>query len=77
MNQLLHVSNILINSAETTYCFQAVDFRRVGESDACITIPGPIIQDVTYKDVFLPPTIGISEKQINAGPPATDPGLEE
>jgi len=61
------ISNILINSSVLTYCFQAVDFKRIGESDACITLAGPITSDITKNNIFLPPTIGLSKKQINAG----------
>ncbi len=61
------ISNILINSSVLRYCFQAVDFKRIGESDACIDIAGPINGDVSKTDIFLPPTIGLSKKQISAG----------
>lgn len=61
------ISNVLINNSVPTYCFQAVDFKRIGISESCITIPGPFSGDVTYNDIFLPPTIGLSKKQINAG----------
>jgi hypothetical protein len=61
------ISNTLINTSVLTYCFQAVDFKRIGESEACITLDGPITQDVTYNNIFLPPTIALSKKQINAG----------
>ncbi len=61
------ISNILINSSVLQYCFQAVDFKRIGESDSCITVSGIIDKDLTYSDIFLPPTIGLSKKQINAG----------
>jgi hypothetical protein len=57
----------LINNSVATYCFQAVDFKRIGISESCITIPGPFSGDVSYKDIFLPPTIGLSKKEINAG----------
>lgn len=61
------ISNILINSSTLQYCFQAVDFKRIGESDSCITVSGTIDKDLSYSDIFLPPTIGLSKKQINAG----------
>lgn len=61
------ISNTLINTSVLTYCFQAVDFKRIGISEACITLDGPITQDVTYNNIFLPPTIALSKKQINAG----------
>jgi len=60
-------TDVLINGSELTYCFQAVDFKRVGLSESCITIPGPIVGNIEYKDVFLPPTIGLSKTQIRAG----------
>lgn len=66
-NGYFSISNVLINSSNLTYCFQAADFKRIGISEACITIPGPIVGDVVYDDVFLPPTIGLSKKQINEG----------
>jgi len=66
-NGYFSISNILINSSVLTYCFQAVDFKRIGESEACITLDGPINSDITKNDIFLPPTIGLSKKQINAG----------
>lgn len=61
------ITNILINSSNLQYCFQAVDFKRIGESDSCITVSGTINQDISYTDIFLPPTIGLSKKQINVG----------
>lgn len=61
------ISNTLISDALSGFCFQAVDFKRLGESYACINISSPIIKDLVYKDIFLPPTIGLSKKQINAG----------
>lgn len=66
-NGYFSISNILINSSVLTYCFQAVDFKRIGLSEACITLDGPINSDITRTDIFLPPTIGLSKKQINAG----------
>jgi hypothetical protein len=61
------ITDILINSSTLQYCFQAVDFKRIGESDSCITVSGTINKDLAYTDIFLPPTIGLSKKQINAG----------
>lgn len=66
-NGYFSISNTYINASILTYCFQAVDFKRVGISESCITIPGPITGNVTYPDVFLPPTIGLESKTINAG----------
>ena len=66
-NGYFSISNVLINSSLLTYCFLAADFKRIGISESCITIPGPITGDVVYNKVFLPPTIGLSKKQISAG----------
>lgn len=66
-NGYFSISNVLINQSNLVYCFQAVDFKRIGISESCITIEGPIVGDVVHSGVFLPPTIGLSEKRINAG----------
>lgn len=66
-NGYFSISDVLINASELTYCFQVVDFKRIGISESCITLDGPIIGDVTYTDVFLPPSIGLSRERINAG----------
>lgn len=61
------ISEVLITDTFAGFCLNAVDFKRIGESEACIDIAGPITHDLEYKDIFLPPTIGLSKKQINAG----------
>lgn len=66
-NGYFSISDVLINASELTYCFQVVDFKRIGISESCITLDGPIIGDITYTDIFLPPTIGLSQERINAG----------
>lgn len=61
------ISNALITDTATVYCLRAVDFKRLGESDTCVTLSSNVTSDVTYKDIFLPPTIALSKKQINQG----------
>lgn len=61
------ISNILINSTLSEVCLQAVDFKRLGESYSCINISSLITKDLVYQNIFLPPTIGLSKKKINAG----------
>lgn len=60
------LSQILVNNNIQQICLSAVDFKRVGESNACINIP-PITGNTTICDIFLPPTIGISQKEITQG----------
>ncbi len=61
------LTDILITQDFNGFCLTAVDFKRIGESEACIDITTPITEDLSYKDIFLPPTIGLSKKVINAG----------
>lgn len=46
------------------FCFNAVDVKRLGESEACFKI-APVTKDSDIKDVFLPPTIGLFRTEIN------------
>jgi len=61
------LTDILITEDFSGFCLIAVDFKRIGESEACIDIDTPVTQNLTYADIFLPPTIGLSRKIINAG----------
>lgn len=70
-NGYFSISNVLINSSELTYCFLATDFKRIGISESCITFEGGIAGDVTKSDIFLPPTIALSKKVIQAGQDAS------
>lgn len=61
------ISKVLVNDTISGFCLQAVDFKRLGESYSCINISSEVTKDLVYNDIFLPPTIGLSKKQINAG----------
>jgi hypothetical protein len=61
------ITDVLVTDTTYGFCLQAIDFKRIGESDACIDFKGPLTSDVTYSNIFLPPTIGLSKKVINAG----------
>lgn len=61
------LTDILITESFDGFCLTAVDFKRIGESEACIDIQTPVTQSLSYTDIFLPPTIGLSRKVINAG----------
>lgn len=58
--------DILINKGFSTFCLTAIDFYRLGESVTCFTIK-PATQNVTMKDIFLPPTLGLSRNEVPAG----------
>lgn len=60
------ISQVLIRRGFSHFCLDAVDFRRIGESLTCFNIP-PAQDSVTMKDLFLPPTLGLSRTQIAAG----------
>lgn len=61
-----YISQILIRRGLSRFCLQAVDFKRLGVSEACIDIP-PAGGSVVKNDIFLPPTIGLSRKEIKEG----------
>lgn len=60
------ISQVLIKRGLSSFCFDAVDFRRLGESYSCIDIP-PAKAAVTLRDIFLPPTLGLSRSEIAEG----------
>ena len=60
------ISQVLIKRGFSHFCLDAVDFKRLGESVTCFNI-APAENSITMKDIFLPPTLGLSRTQINAG----------
>ena len=64
------ISNVLIKKGFSQFCLDAIDFKRVGESYTCFSIP-PATASVTMKDIFLPPTLGLSRKTVTEGGSAT------
>ena len=63
-------TQILINKGFSNFCLDAIDFKRVGESYTCFNI-APATASVTMKDIFLPPTLGLSRTTVNVGGSAT------
>lgn len=57
---------ILVAVGAKALCLDAIDFKRLGSSQACIDIPAH-----TTIGLFLPPTIGLLSKTVNAGQDAT------
>jgi hypothetical protein len=64
------ISQVLIKKGFSGFCLDAIDFKRVGESYTCFSIP-PATASVTMKDIFLPPTLGLSRTTVNEGGSAT------
>lgn len=60
------IPDVLIKKGFTHFCLEAVDFRRLGDSLTCLTIP-PARGSVTMRDIFLPPTLGLSRSEIAEG----------
>jgi hypothetical protein len=60
------VTDVLIKRGASKICLDAIDFKRIGESIACFSIP-PAQASITMKDVFLPPTLGLSRNEVAEG----------
>ena len=69
-NGNFYISSVLIKKGFSHFCLDAIDFKRIGESYTCFDIP-PAEGSVTMKDIFLPPTLGLSRTEIGAGGDAT------
>lgn len=60
------ISGVLIKEGFSHFCLEAVDFKRLGDSYTCFNIP-PAKGEVTMKEIFLPPTLGLSKNVIAEG----------
>jgi hypothetical protein len=65
-----YISQVLIRSGFSHFCLEAIDFRRIGDSYTCFNI-SPAKEDVIMKDIFLPPTLGLSRSEIGENEEAT------
>lgn len=59
-------SNVSVAEGLTKFCLDAVDFKRLGESEACITIQ-PANGILSRTGIFLPPTLGLFRTEVNVG----------
>ncbi len=74
------ISQVLIKAGFTSFCLEAVDFKRLGDSYTCFNVP-PAKGNINMNNLFLPPTLGLSKNEIAAGGDAlafgyTMPGAE-
>lgn len=60
------IAEILIKRGFSGFCLTAVDFQRLGESNACFSFP-PAQGNVIMRDIFLPPTLGLLRSEVNVG----------
>lgn len=60
------ISGVSIKKGFSGFCLTAVDYRRLGESVTCLTIP-PAQEDVNKVDIFLPPTLGFARTEVAEG----------
>lgn len=60
------IVEILIKRGFSGFCLTAVDFQRLGESNACFSFP-PAQGNIVMRDIFLPPTLGLLRSEINVG----------
>jgi len=59
-------TNVAVPKATSTICFDAVDFKKLGDSLACVTVT-PIDGVITKTGIFLPPTMGVQRVDVFVG----------
>ncbi len=65
-NGVFSISDVALNAGVTTFCLQAIDVRRLGESYTCFNLP-VADQNTVMNNLFLPPTVGLVASEINTG----------
>lgn len=65
-NGYFYITGVLINSGLTSFCLDGIDFKRIGESYTCFSVP-PAQGNITMNNIFLPPTLGLQRTEITAG----------
>lgn len=60
------ITSLTVKKGQSGFCFDTVDFRRLGDSQGCLSF-APITQPRNFNNIYLPPTIGVFKKTINAG----------
>lgn len=66
LNGNFDISSVLIKKGFSNFCIEVIDFKRIGSSITCFSIP-PATQSITMRDLFLPPTLGLFRAQIEEG----------
>ena len=60
------ISSVLIKSGFDHFCLDGVDFKRLGQSEACFTV-APATGSIAMANIFLPPTLGVFRSDVNVG----------
>ncbi|MCL5433044.1 MAG: hypothetical protein M1524_02920 [Patescibacteria group bacterium] len=60
-----YISQVLIKKGFPGFCLIAIDYHGLGESTTCFNFP-PAKGSITMKNIFLPPTLGLSKTEIAA-----------
>lgn len=61
-----YFTSILIKKGFSSFCLTAIDYKRLGESTTCFSFP-PAQGSIVMKDIFLPPTLGLSRSEVTVG----------
>lgn len=59
-------SDILVNRGFSDFCIDVIDWKRLGESYTCFSVP-PAKSNITISEVFLPPTLGVNHREVPEG----------
>jgi|GEM_PF-992494 len=65
-NGIWEIDDISINKGFSKFCLEHIDFRNLGSSTSCFNV-SPAKEDITKRDIFLPPTIALQRSTITAG----------
>jgi len=58
------ISQVLIKQGFSHFCLEAIDVKRLGESEVCFSFPAAN-GNLKFPNLFLPPTLGLYKTQIN------------
>ena len=58
-------AEVNVKNGFSGFCLEQIDFKRLGESAGCLNFE-PIQKSEEFREVYVPPTIGLYKTQINA-----------
>lgn len=59
-------SSVRVAKGFSTFCLDGIDYKRLGESESCFTIP-PVVGPSSKTQIFLPPTLGVFRADVTVG----------
>lgn len=65
-NGVFSIKRVFVNQGFSEFCFETIDVKRLGDSYTCLKIE-PLKADGEKRDIFLPPTLGLSARTIRVG----------